>query len=80
MPARLVMQNAAEKAGIAAANLVIALEPEAAVLACLDQETELVCASSFTLYPKLTHALFSFFLFSFFFLGIPETQCLDSRQ
>lgn len=33
----MAMQNAATKAGIPPNNLVIALEPEAAVLACLDK-------------------------------------------
>jgi hypothetical protein len=43
MPARLVMQKAAQMVGILVANITIALEPEAAVLSCLDNELELVC-------------------------------------
>jgi hypothetical protein len=36
------MQKAAEIAGIPSASVTITLEPEAAVLSCLDNELELV--------------------------------------
>jgi len=40
IPARQAMRNAAEKAGIHPNNIIVALEPEAAVLACLENEVE----------------------------------------
>lgn len=42
MPARLAMQQAACRAGIPSQNVEIALEPEAAVLCCLEREPEMV--------------------------------------
>jgi hypothetical protein len=47
--ARQVMSNAAVQAGIPVDNLILALEPEGAVLSCLESETSAVCTMHYML-------------------------------